>query len=198
MSIKVACTACGKRLSAKDELGGRRTQCPACGGAIEVPSRVSAAPKRRSVPTPRTAPPAAQELSGFEAVVDEDEGQYVSPPFRPPGSSAWHVLPEGRRPPNPARAGWNGSPRSRGLARERWLDPLSRSLGRASIGVGGGILIVGLSAHVARGGAVEGALLIVVGALAAMIAGSGLLLLADVARSLRRLSRRADRDAGHS
>jgi hypothetical protein len=195
MAIKVACTACGKRLSAKDELAGRQTKCPACGGAIEVPTRASAAPNRRSIPTSPTWPPAAHDPSGFGEVIDEGEQQYVSPPFRPPGSSPWHVLPAGHRPRGPARAGQSGSPRRRGPARQRWLDLLSRSLGQASIAVGGAILIVGLSAHAGRGGGVQGAVFIVGGALAALIAGSGLLLLADVARSLRRLSRRADREA---
>ena len=154
MAIKVACTACGERLSARDELAGRQTKCPACGGAIEVPSRVSAAPSRRSIPTPPTRTPAAHDLSGIEAVIDEGEEQYVSPPFIPPGSSPWHVLPAGHRPPDPARAGRSGSPRRRGPAHERWLDLLSRSLGQASIAVGGAILIVGLSAHAGRGGGV--------------------------------------------
>jgi hypothetical protein len=196
MAIKVACTACGKRISAKDDLAGGRTKCPACGEAIEVPSRVSAAPNRRSIPTSPTLPPAAHDPLGFGAVIDEGEDQYVSPPFRPPGSSAWHVLPPGRRPPGPGRARRNGSPRRRGPAHERWLDHLSRSLGQASIAVGGATLIVGLSAHAGRGGGVTGAVLIVGGALAALIAGAGLQLLVDVARSLRRLSRRADREAG--
>ena len=196
MAIKVACSACGKRLSAKDRPVGRRAKCPACGGAIEVPSRASAAPNRRSIPPPSMWPPAAHDLTEFGAVIDEGEERYEAPPFRPPGSSPWHVLPAGRRPPRPASAGRSGSPRRRGPARERWLDLLSRSLGRASIGVGGAILVVGLSAHAGRGGGVDGAVLIVGGAFAALIAGSGLLLLADVARSLRRLSRRADWEAG--
>ena len=194
MAIKVACTSCGKRLSAKDELRGRRTKCPACGGAIEVPSRVSAAPNRRLNPPPSTWSPAAHDGTVFEAVIGESEERYEAPPFRPPGSSPWHVLPPGPRPPRSAGAGRNGSPRRRGPARERWPDVLSRSLGRASIGAGVALLIVGLSAHVGRGGGVQGAVLIAGGALAALIAGSGLLLLADVARSLRRLSRRADRE----
>jgi hypothetical protein len=196
MAIKVACTACGERLSAKDELGGRRTKCPACGGAIEVPARVSAAPNRRLNPPPSTWSPAAHDGTVFEAVIDEGEERYEAPPFRPPGSSPWHVLPAGHRPPRPASAGRSGSPRRRSPAHKRWLDLLSRSLGQASIAVGAAILIVGLSAHAARGGGVRGAVVIVGGALASLVAGSGLLLLADVARSLRRLSRRAEREAG--
>lgn len=193
MAIKVACSACGKRLSARDSQAGGRAKCPVCGEAIEVPSHSVAAPKRRTSSPPSTWPDAADDRTGLGAVIDDGEEHYVSPPFRPHRSSPWHVLPAGPPPPRPARAGRNGSPRRRGPADERWPDLLSRSLGQASIGVGGAILIVGLSAHVGRGGGIQGAVLIVGGALAALIAGSGLLLLADVARSLRRLSRRADR-----
>jgi hypothetical protein len=64
-----------------------------------------------------------------------------------------------------------------------------------SLGIGGALLIIGLPANQVRGGGTQGAVLVVGCSLAALIAGAGLLLLADVARSLRRLSRLADRDA---
>jgi hypothetical protein len=68
-------------------------------------------------------------------------------------------------------------------------------LGLASHGIGGAMLIIGLPANWLRGGGGPGSVLVVGSSLAALIAGTGLLLLADVARSLRRLSRLADRDA---
>jgi hypothetical protein len=65
----------------------------------------------------------------------------------------------------------------------------------ASLGIGGALLIVGLPANLVRDGGTRGAAFVVGCSLVALIAGAGLLLLADVARSLRRLSPRADRDA---
>ncbi len=37
MAIKFACGSCGKRLAAKDDSAGRRSNCPRCGADIEVP-----------------------------------------------------------------------------------------------------------------------------------------------------------------
>jgi hypothetical protein len=64
------------------------------------------------------------------------------------------------------------------------------------MGIGVALLIIGLPANQLQGGGAPGAVLVVGCSLAALIAGAGLLLLADVVRCLRRLSRRADRDAG--
>jgi hypothetical protein len=63
------------------------------------------------------------------------------------------------------------------------------------MGLGVAILLVGLPASREWGGGGSGAILVVACSLAALVAGVGILLLADVARSLRRLSRIADRDA---
>src|SRR5258708_17594739 len=41
MTIAVACE-CGKRLSAKDELAGKRVKCPACGQGLLIPAPDSA------------------------------------------------------------------------------------------------------------------------------------------------------------
>jgi hypothetical protein len=68
-------------------------------------------------------------------------------------------------------------------------------LGLASQGIGGAMLIIGLPANWLRGGGGPGFVLVIGCSLAALLAGTGLLLLADVARSLRRLCRLADRDA---
>jgi DNA-directed RNA polymerase subunit RPC12/RpoP len=37
MAIRFVCARCGKRLEVKDQFGGRRSTCPACGSEIEVP-----------------------------------------------------------------------------------------------------------------------------------------------------------------
>jgi hypothetical protein len=63
------------------------------------------------------------------------------------------------------------------------------------MGIGGAVLIIGLPINQARGGDALCAALVVGSALAASVAGAGLLLLADVARALRRVSRRVDRDS---
>jgi Transglutaminase-like superfamily len=39
MTIRFACPSCGRRLVSKDKKVGRSTQCPACGGAVTVPSQ---------------------------------------------------------------------------------------------------------------------------------------------------------------
>jgi hypothetical protein len=37
MAIKFSCALCGKKLTAKDELAGRRSKCPQCGSVVGVP-----------------------------------------------------------------------------------------------------------------------------------------------------------------
>jgi hypothetical protein len=195
MAIKVDCSACGKKLRAKDRYAGRRATCPACGRAIHVPVRVPATPNGEASPLPsRRRPTTAQNLTKIAA--EDGEEDYVAPAFRPLGSSSPDVVPPGHRGARPAMAGRNGSRRRRGLPRDPWYDSLSRSLGLVSMGIGGAILILGLRVNHERGGGGPGALLVVGCSLAALIAGAGVLLLADVARSLRRLSRLADRDEG--
>lgn len=43
MSIRVEC-ACGRKLSIKDEMAGRRVKCPTCENVLTVP-KASAKPK---------------------------------------------------------------------------------------------------------------------------------------------------------
>jgi DNA-directed RNA polymerase subunit RPC12/RpoP len=193
MAISVACSGCGTKFRAKDRHAGRRTKCPACGRAIVVPVGHRATPNGQA-----TAPPSPQRPTAAQDVTrvgsGDREEEYVSPPFRPLGSSP-DIPSSGHHAPSPAKAGRSGSSRRRGSPRDPWYDPLSRSLGMASLGIGGALLILGLPAVQLRGGGAQGAVLVVGCSLAALIAGAGLLLLADMARSLRRLSRRADRDA---
>jgi hypothetical protein len=188
MAIKVTCFGCAKKFRTKDRYAGRRTKCPACGEAMMVPVPLPPTPNGQATAGPsRKRPTAARDV----AQIGTDAGrQYISPPFHPDITAAGdHAL-------RPARAGRSGFLRRWGSPHDPWYDLLSRSLGQASLGIGGALLIIGLPASQVPGGGVQGAVLIGGGALAALVAGSGLLLLADVARSLRRLSRRADREAG--
>jgi hypothetical protein len=195
MAIKLACPGCGKKLRAKDKHAGRRTKCPACGRAIEVP--VPATPNGQTTPSPiRQRPAAAQDVARIGAGTDDGDEEYVSPPFRSPGSSPSGGSPPGHRVSRRTRGERGGSPRQRGSARDPWYDLLARPLGLASMGLGGAILLVGLPASREWGRGGSGAILVVACSLTALVAGVGTLLLADVARSLRRLSRGADRDAG--
>ena len=193
MAIKLACSGCGKKFSTQDRYAGRRTKCPACGEAIVVPVPLPPTPNGQA-----TTRPSRQRSSGARDVAeigsDAGDEHYVSPPFRPVGSS--DVTAPGYHAPGAARAQGSGSPGRQGSPHAPWYDLLSRSLGLASLGIGGALLIIGLPASQVRGGGAQGAALVVGCSLAALVAGAGLLLLADVSRSLRRLSRRADRDAG--
>jgi len=193
MAIKVACPACGKRLRARDRHAGRRAKCAACGGAIEVPVPVAAVPNGSAPHWPSRRPAAARDVMGAGPGTDDGEWEYVSPPFRPPASGA---VAAGHDVPGPPLAGRGAASRRLGLPRDPWLYRLSRSLGLASLMVGGAILVIGLPANQAWGGGGPGAALVVVVALAALVAGAGLLLLVDVARSFRRLGRCADGEAG--
>lgn len=50
MSIEFACTACGRRIKAPEELAGKKARCPQCQAVVEVPPQVLEA---------ELAPPAA-------------------------------------------------------------------------------------------------------------------------------------------
>jgi hypothetical protein len=51
MAISLTCE-CGKRLTVKDELAGKRVKCPGCATILTVPSFEEEAPVRRRSPTP--------------------------------------------------------------------------------------------------------------------------------------------------
>jgi rRNA maturation protein Nop10 len=189
MTIKLTCSGCGSRFRVKDRYTGRRTKCPKCGGAIVVPVPHPATPNGRAKSVGSRQSARVMTRNG-SAEVDK---QYVSPPFQAPGSS--NLTAPGHHAPRPAKAERSGSPRRRNSRREPWYDLLSRSLGLASLAIGGASLIVGLPVNQMRGGGTLGAILVVGCALAASVSGAGLLLLGDVARAMRRVSRRADRDS---
>lgn len=58
MPIVVRCT-CGKALSVKDELAGKRVRCPACKAVLEVPPAERAAPARACPGCGKALPPNA-------------------------------------------------------------------------------------------------------------------------------------------
>src|SRR6516165_1472132 len=108
MAIKVACPGCGKKLRARDRHAGRRSKCPACGGAIEVPVAVAVAANGPAPHRPSRRSAAAQDLKGAGPGTDDGEVGYISPPFRPPTSGAVAAGPDVPRPP---LAGRNAAPR---------------------------------------------------------------------------------------
>jgi hypothetical protein len=88
MAIKFSCGSCGKELTAKEEHGGKRARCSACGAISRVPIPTS----QDAATSPRPVPPALtqnkSEKKDRQATANEPE------PFMP-------VLPDGgdkRRP----------------------------------------------------------------------------------------------------
>ena len=74
MPIKVACQ-CGQRLSAKDELLGKRVKCPKCGGALTIRPAPAAAVIPLETPAAAPAVPAATAVpQGAEFTWPEDLG----------------------------------------------------------------------------------------------------------------------------
>lgn len=51
MSIRVACSTCGKRMKVKDRLAGKKVRCPACGEVFRIPKDGGEA-ARETAPTP--------------------------------------------------------------------------------------------------------------------------------------------------
>src|SRR5262245_15306387 len=74
--IQFPCSACGKKMNAKDELADKRVTCPGCGQIVRVPkpapskSPVPAGPVGDTStlpPVSAPAPPIKYTLSGSEA-----------------------------------------------------------------------------------------------------------------------------------
>ena len=60
MTISLQCPDCDKKLSARDELVGKRVKCPSCGGSVTVQTERAAEPEtKRSA----TGPPASEPSS---------------------------------------------------------------------------------------------------------------------------------------
>jgi len=53
MAIRLTCPECGKELSVRDELAGRRGKCPGCGGIITVPDAAGEEPALTAQPVTR-------------------------------------------------------------------------------------------------------------------------------------------------
>ncbi|HWE40404.1 MAG TPA: PrsW family glutamic-type intramembrane protease [Isosphaeraceae bacterium] len=98
MAIVFACE-CGRRLHAKDELAGRRTQCPGCGAIVKIPE-----PPAPAVDEPEDlyglldpAPPGRHGPEPeFEDDADEGEGTWSpAPTVSPrPATAAYAEEPE--------------------------------------------------------------------------------------------------------
>jgi serine/threonine protein kinase len=80
--ITFRCPACQKRLSVKDELGGKRRRCPGCGGALTIPARLgvaSAAEGTRDLP-----PSPGEDLPGRGLRTQPTPPGPSGPPTPPP------------------------------------------------------------------------------------------------------------------
>ena len=62
MPIKVLCSSCGKRLTARDELAGSNANCPACGKILRVPGAAPASALATPAPL-RPGPKAVAEAT---------------------------------------------------------------------------------------------------------------------------------------
>src|SRR5438093_594875 len=94
MAIKFACT-CGKKLQARDDLGGRRMKCPQCQRVLTIPHELSEAARHGAAngPAAPAAPAPAHEVEQPAAGI---KAPLPKPPALPPH------LPEAP-PPRPAR-----------------------------------------------------------------------------------------------
>ena len=76
MPIQVSCSGCGKKLTVRDELVGKRIKCPACGTTFEASSGAATAGGMAfaGAPRPRAA---AQEKEGIGAKIHVSKGVIV-------------------------------------------------------------------------------------------------------------------------
>jgi hypothetical protein len=90
MSIQFACE-CGKQFSVKDEFAGKRTKCPACGGAL-------------TVPMPATEPDdLSEEDKAFRALEEAPDAEpgyraTASDYDRPAAAPAGPAIPSAKKP----------------------------------------------------------------------------------------------------
>jgi hypothetical protein len=68
MSVRVQC-GCGKRLSARDELAGKRVKCPSCGQPVTVPSVAREHRPAESRSLPDNPDPSGQETGTLWVVL---------------------------------------------------------------------------------------------------------------------------------
>jgi hypothetical protein len=81
MPILVTCP-CGKQLSARDDLAGKKVKCPGCGGVVGIPAAAGPTPVAIvEAVTDRPAPPPAPVV--LDAIVVDDDRAPRREPARP-------------------------------------------------------------------------------------------------------------------
>ena len=120
MPISTQCPGCGKKLTAKNELAGRRVGCPGCGQAIVIPATRQAQPAAAT--SSLGTPPGSAACPHCRTRVFSDgssAGQAVACPtcgrqFRMPSAVQYRLI---NRPPvhQPNRNGVAASPGIQGL-----------------------------------------------------------------------------------
>src|SRR5947208_3434030 len=98
MAIKFACT-CGKKLQARDDLGGRRMKCPQCQRVLTIPHEMPAAARHEAAngPAAPAAPAPAHEVKQPAAGIK-------APLPKPPASPHLPEAPPRSTRPAPAPA----------------------------------------------------------------------------------------------
>lgn len=89
MSVKVACTGCGKSFNAPDQYAGKKVKCKVCGTAFRVPGPAAETPRAGMVAKPSPVRAAAAPRSSAAAAAtrkpepvaapvpaDDDQGEY--------------------------------------------------------------------------------------------------------------------------
>src|SRR5262245_34800815 len=98
MTIKFVCS-CGKRMSARDDMAGRRSFCPRCGEPVGIPGRTATHPDGSPGPL---SPQERRRQSANRAAVDAAALTGPVPPIPPPPdplTAVTPVLPPGVRLP---------------------------------------------------------------------------------------------------
>lgn len=91
MPIAVACR-CGKKLSVRDELAGRKGKCPACGTVLDIPAAPKAAPSAPVPSVPAAAAPKAASPAAPPAAKPKAKVQPTSRVFKPDADLMREIL----------------------------------------------------------------------------------------------------------
>ena len=144
MSISIQCPGCEKKLSAKDELAGKRVKCPGCGQAILVPAAQpnASAPSQGKPPVSKKAKTQAGTPPLPNTVPDIGK---QAPPFPriPRIADSDRVSTTANRANLQTSARPESSPAEQGATPLRWLLRLGLSviaalfLGTVGFGVAG-------------------------------------------------------------
>lgn len=93
MALTFPCPACGQKMRAKDELAGRKTQCPSCGRACRIPGGGEVTAR-----APEPAPRPKLVARAVDEDEDEDEERPAPRPKRRPTAVAAEDDLEEERP----------------------------------------------------------------------------------------------------